>query len=114
MSETKNKINLRICGSESTIVDLDKVQAVKTPEKEYRKEKNKDGTRSVSYQPISHNLLIDKTRKHLDDGGFSVVDECHNLATTRGSREYRGQQAHATGGTRPDDFREMTTYKSTG
>ena len=84
----ERKVNLRICGSESTIVDLDKVQAVKTPEKEYRKEKNKDGTRSVSYQPISHNLLIDKTRKHLDEGGFSVVDECHNLA--RGGKRYFG------------------------
>ena len=88
MSETKNKINLRICGSESTIVDLDQVQAVNTPQVEYRKERNKDGSLSVSYQPISHNLLIDKTRKHLDDGGFSVVDECHNLA--RGGKRYFG------------------------
>ena len=88
MSETKNKINLRICGSESNVVDLEQVQAVNTPEVEYRKERNKDGSLSVSYQPISHNLLIDKTRKHLDDAGFSVVDECHNLA--RSGKRYFG------------------------
>ena len=88
MENQKSKVNLRICGSESTIVDLDQVQAVNTPEVEYRKERNKDGSLSVSYQPISHNLLIDKTRKHLDDGGFSVVDECHNLA--RGGKRYFG------------------------
>ena len=88
MSESKSKVNLRICGSESTIVDLDEVQAVNTPEVEYRKERNKDGSLSVSYQPISHNLLIDKTRKHLTDGGFEVVDECHNLA--RQGKRYFG------------------------
>ena len=88
MENQKSKVNLRICGSESTIVDLDQVKAVNTPQVEYRKERNKDGSLSVSYQPISHNLLIDKTRKHLDDGGFSVVDECHNLA--RGGQRYFG------------------------
>ena len=88
MENQKSKVNLRICGSESTIVDLDQVQAVNTPEVEYRKQRNKDGSLSVSYQPISHNLLIDKTRKHLDQGGFSIVDECHNLA--RGGQRYFG------------------------
>lgn len=88
MSESKSKVNLRICGSESTIVDLDEVKAVNTPQVEYRKERNKDGSLSVSYQPISHNLLIDKTRKHLTDGGFEVVDECHNLA--RQGKRYFG------------------------
>ena len=88
MENHKSKVNLRICGSESTIVDLDQVQAVNTPEVEYRKERNKDGSLSVSYQPISHNLLIDKTRKHLDDAGFAVEGECHNLA--RGGKRYFG------------------------
>ena len=88
MSQSKSKVNLRICGSESTIVDLDQVQAVNTPQVEYRKERNKDGSLSVSYQPISHNLLIDKTRKHLTNGGFEVVDECHNLA--RQGKRYFG------------------------
>jgi|TARA_B110001454_G_scaffold208395_1_gene220834 hypothetical protein len=88
MSQSKSKVNLRICGSESTIVDLDQVQAVNTPQVEYRKERNRDGSLSVSYQPISHNLLIDKTRKHLTNGGFEVVDECHNLA--RQGKRYFG------------------------
>ena len=88
MENQKSKVNLRICGSESTLVGLDEVQAVNTPEVEYRKERNKDGSLSVSYQPISHNLLIDKTRKHLDQGGFEIVDECHNLA--RGGKRYFG------------------------
>ena len=37
MENQKSKVNLRICGSESTIVDLDQVKAVNTPEVEYRK-----------------------------------------------------------------------------
>ena len=82
------RANLRICGGESKVVDIDQVQAVRTPEIEYRKQRNKDGSLSVSYQPISHNLLIDKTRKHLDDGGFEVRGECHNLA--RDGKRYFG------------------------
>ena len=88
MSQSKNKVNLRICGGQHKVVDLEQVQAVNTPEVEYRKERNKDGSLSVSYQPISHNLLIDKTRKHLDQGGFEIVDECHNLA--RDGKRYFG------------------------
>ena len=88
MENQKSKVNLRICGGEHKVVELDQVQAVNTPEVEYRKERNKDGSLSVSYQPISHNLLIDKTRKHLDQGGFEVVDECHNLA--RDGKRYFG------------------------
>ena len=88
MSNSKNKINLRICGGEHKVVDLDQVKSVNTPEVEYRKERNQDGSLSVSYQPISHELLIDKTRKHLDQGGFEIVGECHNLA--REGKRYFG------------------------
>jgi len=88
MNNSESKVNLRICGSESKVVGLDQVQAVNTPQVEYRKEPNKDGTHSVSYQPISHNLLIDKTRKHLDGAGFEVVGESHNLA--RSGKRYFG------------------------
>ena len=88
MENQKSKVNLRICGGESKTVDLDTVQAVTTPQKEYRKEPNKDGKHSVSYQPISHNLLIDKTRNHLTEGGFTVVDETHSLA--RNGKRYFG------------------------
>ncbi len=88
MSNSKSKIDLRICGGEHKVVDLDQVKSVNTPEKEYRKERNQDGSLSVSYQPISHNLLIDKTRKHLDQGGFEIVGESHNLA--REGKRYFG------------------------
>ena len=88
MENQKSKVNLRICGGESKVVDLDQVNAVNTPQVEYRKERNKDGSLSVSYQPISHTLLIDKTRKHLDEAGFSVEGECHNLA--RDGKRYFG------------------------
>jgi len=82
------RANLKICGGEHTRVDLEQVKAVSTPPVEFRKQPNKDGTRSVSYQPISHNLLIEKTRKHLDDAGFTVEGESHNLA--RDGKRYFG------------------------
>jgi len=88
MSNSKSKVNLRICGGEHKVTTLEEVQAVTTPEVEYRKERNIDGSLSVSYQPIAHDLLIDKTRKHLDQGGFEIVDECHNLA--RDGKRYFG------------------------
>ena len=88
MSNSKSKVDLRICGGEHKVVDLDQVKSVNTPEVEYRKERNRDGSLSVSYQPISHNLLIDKTRNHLEQGGFEVVGESHNLA--RDGKRYFG------------------------
>jgi len=88
MSNSKSKVDLRICGGEHKVTTLEEVQAVTTPEVEYRKERNRDGSLSVSYQPISHNLLIDKTRNHLEQGGFEVVGECHNLA--RDGKRYFG------------------------
>ena len=68
----QSKLDLRICGGEHKVSTLEEFQAVVTPEVEYRKDPNKDGTHSVSYRPIGHNLLIDKTRKHLDQAGFAV------------------------------------------
>ena len=88
MSNSKSKIDLRICGGEHKVTTLEEVQAVTTPEVEYRKERNIDGSLSVSYQPIGHDLLIDKTRNHLEQGGFEVVGESHNLA--RGGKRYFG------------------------
>ena len=88
MSNSKSKVDLRICGGEHKVTTLEEVQAVTTPEVEYRKERNRDGSLSVSYQPISHNLLINKTRNHLEQGGFEVVGECHNLA--RDGKRYFG------------------------
>jgi hypothetical protein len=37
MENQKSKVNLRICGNESNVVDLEEVQAVTTPQVEYRK-----------------------------------------------------------------------------
>mgnify|MGYP003151398476 FL=1 len=84
----KKKVDLRICGGEHKVTTLEEVQAVTTPEVEYRKERNRDGSLSVSYQPIGHDLLINKTRSHLDNAGFEVVGECHNLA--RDGKRYFG------------------------
>ena len=84
----QSKLNLRICGGEHKVSTLEQVQAVVTPEVEYRKDPNKDGTHAVSYRPISHNLLIEKTRKHLDQAGFNVEGESHNLA--RNDQRYFG------------------------
>ena len=84
----QSKLNLRICGGEHKVSTLEEVQAVVTPEVEYRKDPNKDGTHSVSYRPIGHNLLIDKTRNHLSQAGFSVEGESHNLA--RDGKRYFG------------------------
>ena len=45
----KKKVDLRICGGEYKVTILEEVQAVTTPEVEYRKERNRDGSLSVSY-----------------------------------------------------------------
>ena len=84
----QSKLDLRICGGEHKVSTLEQVQAVVTPQEELRKEPNKDGTHSVSYRPIGHNLLIDKTRKHLDQAGFTIEGESHNLA--REGKRYFG------------------------
>lgn len=88
MSNSKSKIDLRICGGEHKVTTLEEVQAVTTPEVEYRKERNRDGSLSVSYQPIGHDLLISKTRSHLEQGGFEIVGQSHNLA--RDGKRYFG------------------------
>ena len=49
MSNSKSKVDLRICGGEHKVTTLEEVQAVTTPEVEYRKERNRDGSLSVSY-----------------------------------------------------------------
>ena len=63
-----NRLNLNICGGEHTKVGFDEVCAVRTPEA------------TESWRPISHSYLIDRVRSHLDDNGYSIVAENHNLA----------------------------------
>ena len=88
MNNEQKTNNLRICGGEHKVVEIDQVRAVQTPPIEFRKELNKNGERSISYQPISHSLLIDKTRNHLEQAGFTIEAECHNLA--RNDQRYFG------------------------
>lgn len=88
MNNEQKTNNLRICGGEHKVVELDQVKAVTTPPIEYRKELNKNGERSISYHPIPHSELIERTRGHLDQAGFSIEAECHNLA--RADQRYFG------------------------
>lgn len=101
MNNTQNtstkKNNLRICGGEHTIVSLGEVYQVSQPARTFRSQPNKrTGELSVSHQPISHRAVIRKTRNALEDSGFSIVDECHNLA--RDGQRYFGlfQVDHAS------------------
>jgi molybdopterin-guanine dinucleotide biosynthesis protein A len=67
MQPTK-KVNLHICGSESTRVSFDQVGEVKTPEA------------TETWRPIGHDFLVDKVKSRLGETGFEVVNETHNLA----------------------------------
>jgi hypothetical protein len=87
-NETK-KNNLRICGGEHSVVSLSDVYQVAQPARTFREKPNKrTGELSVSHQPISHKAVIRKTRSSLEGAGFSIVDECHNLA--RDGQRYFG------------------------
>jgi len=87
-NETK-KNNLRICGGEHSVVSLSDVYQVAQPPRTFREKPNKrTGELSVSHQPISHKAIIRKTRSSLEGAGFSIVDECHNLA--RDGQRYFG------------------------
>tara|TARA_R100000808_G_scaffold1019_5_gene4876 strand:- start:319 stop:1092 length:774 start_codon:yes stop_codon:yes gene_type:complete len=61
-------LNLSICGSDRTKATFDEVMAVETPQK------------TDTWTPISHGFLIEQTKKKLDESGFDIVDENHNLA----------------------------------
>ena len=61
-------LNLSICGSDRTKASFEDVLAVETPQK------------TETWTPVSHGFLIDQTKKKLDENGFDVVDENHNLA----------------------------------
>ena len=93
MNTTENtqtkKNNLRICGGEHSVVSLQDVHATSQPARTFREKPNKrTGELSVSHQPISHRAVIRKTRSALEESGFSIVDECHNLA--RDGQRYFG------------------------
>jgi hypothetical protein len=76
-SETETpKIDLRICGSESTRATFEQVEAVKTPQP------------TETWRPIGHSFLIDKVKNRLEATGFKVENEAHNLA--RSGQRYFG------------------------
>jgi len=62
------QLNLSICGSDRTKATFEEVLEVQTPQK------------TETWTPISHGFLIDQTKKKLDENGFDIVDENHNLA----------------------------------
>ena len=84
----RKSVNLNICGGNRTLVDYDLVKAVSTPPVQYRKKANANGERNVSYQPIAHHELVERTKGFLDDNGFTVQDEVHSLA--RDNNHYFG------------------------
>ena len=82
------KVNLHICGGNRTLVDFDQVVGVPTPPVEYRKKENANGERAVSYQPIAHHEVVNRTKRFLDENGFTIQDEVHSLA--RANQHYFG------------------------
>lgn len=81
--DSPRKVNLHICGGRNTLVDFEEVQNVPTPPVEYRKQENRNGERSISYQPVAHDFVVSKTRNRLEEQGFSIDDEIHSLARDR-------------------------------
>tara|TARA_A200000159_G_scaffold163255_1_gene189012 strand:+ start:176 stop:1045 length:870 start_codon:yes stop_codon:yes gene_type:complete len=84
----RKSVNLHICGGNRTLVEFDQVVGVPTPPVEYRKKENANGERSVSYQPIAHHEVVNRTKNFLDQNGFTITDEVHSLA--RANQHYFG------------------------
>lgn len=85
---TSPKVNLHICGGNRSLVDFEQVEKVPTPPIEYRKKENKSGERTISYQPIAHHNVVNRTKNFLDQNGFTIQDEVHSLA--RANQHYFG------------------------
>ena len=84
----RKSVNLSICGGNRTLVDYDQVVGVPTPPVEFRKKENANGERAISYQPIAHHELVNRTKTFLGDQGFTIQDEVHSLA--RNNNHYFG------------------------
>ena len=84
----RKSVNLNICGGNRTLVEFDQVVGVPTPPVEYRKKENANGERAVSYQPVAHHELVNRTKSFLSDQGFTIQDEVHSLA--RANQHYFG------------------------
>lgn len=70
------RLNLRICGNKSNIVSMEDVRRVTTPQSTTR------------WKPIAHSKVVDVTRNTLEEKGFEVLNECHNV--TKGGEHYFG------------------------
>ena len=84
----RKSVNLHICGGNRTLVDYDQVVGVPTPPVEFRKKENANGERAISYQPISHHEVVNRTKNFLGEQGFTIQDEVHSLA--RANQHYFG------------------------
>lgn len=84
----RKSVNLNICGGNHSLVSLDDVANVPTPPKEYRKKENAQGVRNVSYQPVAHDDVVNRTKESLVKSGFTIQDEVHSLA--RDDKHYFG------------------------
>jgi hypothetical protein len=76
----RKSVNLNICGGNHKLYEVDEIRAVPTPPVEFRKKENRNGERPISYQPVAHAELIDRTRTALTSQGFTIQDEIHSLA----------------------------------
>ena len=84
----RKSVNLSICGGNHSLVSLEEVANVPTPPVEYREKPNANGERTVSYQPIAHHELVNRTKNFLGQNGFTIQDEVHSLA--RNNNHYFG------------------------
>lgn len=84
----RKSVNLNICGGNHKLVEFDRVVGVPTPPVEYRKKENANGERAISYQPIAHDEVVNRTKSFLDSNGFTILDEVHSLA--RNDNHYFG------------------------
>jgi len=84
----RKSVNLSICGGNHSLVSIEQVASVPTPPVEYRKKENAQGVRNVSYQPVAHHDVVNRTRDSLAKGGFTIQDEVHSLA--RDDKHYFG------------------------
>jgi hypothetical protein len=84
----RKSVNLSICGGRHSLVSIEQVASVPTPPVEYRKKENAQGVRNISYQPVAHHDVVNRTRDSLAKGGFTIQDEVHSLA--RDDKHYFG------------------------
>ena len=84
----RKSVNLSICGGNHSLVSIEQVASVPTPPVEYRKKENAQGVRNISYQPVAHHDVVNRTRDSLAKSGFIIQDEVHSLA--RDDKHYFG------------------------